>query len=116
MRSVQQRRVDVFVGSLPNRRCPVTAVVAYMVTRGDCVGSFFITRSKSPLTKSKFVSEVCSALDVLGLDQTVFSGHSFEVVRRPLLLKLDCPIRPSRHLVDGTAQRLCPIFILLVMS
>ena len=69
--------VDVFVGSLPNRRCPVTAVVAYMVTRGDGVGPFFITRSKSPLTKSKFVSEVRSALDVIGLDQTVFSGHSF---------------------------------------
>ena len=109
--------VNVFVRSLPNRRCPLAAVVVYMVTRGDCVSPFFIMRSKSLLTKSKFVSEVRSALDVLGLNQIVFSGHSFQTaVRQPLLLKLDCPIRPSRHLVDGTAQRLCPIFVLLVMS
>ena len=69
--------VDVYVGRLQSKRCPVAAVAAYMVQRGDQPGPFFMTRSKTPLLKSTFVAKVRSALDALGFDQSVFSGHSF---------------------------------------
>ena len=38
-----RKGVDVFVGRLASRRCPVTTVTAFMVVRGDMPGQFFIS-------------------------------------------------------------------------
>ena len=68
--------VDVFVGKLPSRRCPVVATVAYMSVRGSSTGPFFIKADK-PLTKPVFIAELRAAITAIGLDQASFSGHSF---------------------------------------
>lgn len=69
--------VDVYIGKLQSSRCPVSAVIEFMMARGDKPGPFFQTHEGSPLMKPKFVAEVRSALDALGYDQSAFSGHSF---------------------------------------
>ena len=68
---------DVYISKLQSSRCPVTAVIEFMMARGDKPGPFFLTYEGSPLMKQKFVAEVRSALDVLGYNQSVFAGHSF---------------------------------------
>ena len=69
--------VDVFVGRTTNKRCPVVAVVSYMAARGDTAGPFFLTEDRKPITKSRFVTEVRTALTAIGFDHSSFSGHSF---------------------------------------
>ena len=71
--------VDVYVGSVNSRRCPVTAVVAYMAIRGHNPGPFFLTRQGKPLTKPRFIVEVRRGLAKAGLDQATFAGHSFRI-------------------------------------
>ena len=67
--------VDVVMG----RTCPVTAVLAYMARRGDQPGPFFITSSKTPLTKPHFVKEFRKVLDSIGLPADEYAGHSFRI-------------------------------------
>ena len=71
--------VNVYVGSVNSRRCPVTAVVAYMANRGHNLGPFFLTRQGKLLTKPRFIAEVRRGLAKAGLDQTTFAGHSFRI-------------------------------------
>ena len=70
---------DVFVGKADNRRCPVVAVVAYMVARGSKPGKFFLLQSGKPLYKPGFITHMRKALTAIGLDQASFAGHSFRI-------------------------------------
>ncbi len=69
--------VDVFVGRTNCNKCPVAAVLAYMVMRGSNPGPLFIFSNGKPLTRARFVSEVKDALTRAGVDSTCYSGHSF---------------------------------------
>lgn len=69
--------VNIFVGKTGNDLCPVTALLCYMVARGDGPGPFFHFKDGKPLSKARFVSEIKDALAVAGIDATAYSGHSF---------------------------------------
>ena len=64
--------VNIFVGKL----CPVTAVLSYMVARGDWPGPFSRFQDGKPLTRARFVSKVKETLTVAGVDSVAYSGHS----------------------------------------
>ena len=71
--------VEVFVGKTGKPVCPVTAVLAYLSSRGDAPGPFFKDSHGKPLTKSVFIREVRSALTSMGLPANQFAGHSFRI-------------------------------------
>ena len=69
--------IDIFVGKTENELCPVTAVLSYMVARGDGPGPFFRFQDGKPLTRARFASKVKETLTVAGVDCVAYSGHSF---------------------------------------
>ena len=71
--------VDVVVGRTGDCLCPVAAVCAYIAHRGSRPGPFFRFGNGTPLTKSRFVQIVRTALGELGLPQDQFAGHSFHI-------------------------------------
>ena len=60
--------IDIFVGKTENELCPVTAVLSYMVARGDGPGPFFRFQDGKLLTRARFVSKVKETLTVAGVD------------------------------------------------
>ena len=53
---------DVYPGRTDCPLCPITAVLHYMALRGSTVGSLFIYKDGTPLTKSTFTTKVREAL------------------------------------------------------
>ena len=72
-----RRGIDVYIGRTENKLCPVTAVLAYLKSRGAGKGPLFQLQNGRPLTRARFVIEVKKALDRAGIKSTHFSGHSF---------------------------------------
>ena len=69
--------IDIFIGRTSNSLCPVAAVLAYMVIRGQGPGPFFKFQDGKPLTRARLVTEVKRALTRAGVDCKHYSGHSF---------------------------------------
>ncbi len=65
--------------STGNSLCPVAAVVAYMVIRGNSTGPFFCFMDSKPLTKARFTEVICKFLEAVGHPQDHFAGHSFRI-------------------------------------
>ena len=59
--------VRVYVGRTGNTLCPVTAVLHYMVARGQGSGPFFKFENGTPLMRIKFVDKVKEALSIAGM-------------------------------------------------
>jgi len=75
----ERRGVKVYIGKTGNGLCPVAALLAYLSRRGDKPGSLFQWENGLPLTKSKFVTFVRTALEKAGLPAKDFAGHSFRI-------------------------------------
>ena len=73
------RGVEVFMAATDNDLCPVAAVQSYVSLRGTRPGALFRTIGGSPLTKSRFVGLVRSALTRAGVPIAGYSGHSFRM-------------------------------------
>ena len=73
------RGVEVFIGATGNDLCPVDAVREYVARRGTSPGSFFRVAEGVPLTKTRFVELVRSALTRAGVPVDGYSGHSFRI-------------------------------------
>ena len=71
--------VEVFVGQTSCSLCPVAAVLAYIVVRGDQTGPFFRFRDNTPLTKAKFTTKIRATVQAIGLPYHDFAGHSFRI-------------------------------------
>ena len=71
--------VGIYIGRTDDELCPVAAILAYMVKRGDDPGAFFRFKDGSPLTKARFVSYVRDALARAGVAYQKYSGHSFRI-------------------------------------
>ena len=59
--------------------CPVSAMLAYLVVRGNQTGPLFKLREGRPLTRQRFVMAVKDALDAAGVEAGQYSGHSFRI-------------------------------------
>ena len=57
--------------------CPVAALAAYLVVRGQSRSPFFRFASGVPLSREVLVTRVRAALRPSGLDVSLYSGHSF---------------------------------------
>lgn len=73
------RGVDIYLGKTGDDLCPVSALLAYLAIRGKEPGPLFKMESGRFLTKEQFISQVRSALTVLGFDSATYAGHSFRI-------------------------------------
>ena len=71
--------VDIYLGKTGQELCPVSALLAYLAVRGKDPGPLFKLRDGCFLTKEIFIERVRVALDVLGLDGSMYAGHSFRI-------------------------------------
>ena len=73
------RGADVFLGRTYHDICPVSALLDYLVQRGQDRGPLFTYSDGSSLSRQKLVSKVHSTLAMKGLDGKGFTGHSFRI-------------------------------------
>ena len=59
--------------------CPVTALLPYLIHRGDAPGPLFQLDNHTPLSKSKFVNHVHLALLAAIVPAHLYTGHSFHI-------------------------------------
>ena len=69
--------VTVVIGKTGDDLCPVSALLLYLVLRGNKPGPLFQWEDGSPQSKPRFVKEVRAALTAENLPARNFAGHSF---------------------------------------
>ncbi|XP_065884053.1 uncharacterized protein [Dysidea avara] len=74
-----RKGVTVYLGRADGDRCPVSAVLAYMVQRGPDKGPFFWFTKDRFLTQEWLVTAMRAALGQAGLDSRKYAGHSFRI-------------------------------------
>ena len=67
----------VCVGRTGEILCPVAAVLAWLIRRGNSRGPLFRYSDGTPLTQARFVMEVRKALLLIGENPKDYGGHSF---------------------------------------
>ncbi len=93
-----RKGVDVVVGRTQDKLCPIAATLAYLALRGKGPGFLFQFRDGKPLTKTRFVDAIRSALATAGLNPKDYAGHSFRIGA--------ATTAHSRGLNDSTIQTL----------
>lgn len=71
--------VGIYLGKTGLPLCPVVAILNFLAQRPSGPGPLLICQDQTPLTKDRFVSKVRRALTMLGIDQKLYSGHSFRI-------------------------------------
>lgn len=69
----------IYLGRTGCVLCPVTALLAYLAVCQRAAGPLFIFTNGSPLTCDRFVRELKLVVSTLGMDASVFNGHSFRI-------------------------------------
>ena len=71
--------MDIILGFMGKPLCPVSAILNYVAVRGTQPGPFFLNSNKVALSKHQFVTCIRSILQLLGLPQFDYAGHSFRI-------------------------------------
>ena len=74
-----RKGVDIFLGRTHNQLCPVEALLAYIAKRGKEQGLLFRFEDQHLLTKDRFVSRIREVLSRAGVNEKLYSGHSFRI-------------------------------------
>ena len=69
--------VYIFVRRTGKVLCPVSAMLAYLVARGNHLAPLFMFQDGKLLIRPRFVSGIRDALSMAGIDPSPYSGHSF---------------------------------------
>ena len=71
--------VTLHLGRTHQPVCPVTAILSYIVMRGQTAGPLFLFQDGSTLSKDKLLTHIRQALAYQGFDAAGISGHSFRI-------------------------------------
>ena len=74
-----RKGVSVYLGRSGTDICPVAAVLDYMTRRGSAVGPFYTYANGDYLSRERFVRDVRRALELAGLNCSLYCGHSFRI-------------------------------------
>ena len=74
-----RKGVNLFLGRTSVDLCPVESLLNYLVVRGSKDGPLFIFKDGCPLTRQRSVTALREVLQVAGVDQSKYSGHSFRI-------------------------------------
>ncbi len=69
--------ISIYLGRTGNKLCPVSALAAYLASRGGEPGPFFKFANNRPLSRELLVKHLRGALTSAGIDPKKYSGHSF---------------------------------------
>ena len=69
----------MYIGKTKDDLSPVTAILTYLKMRGKNPGPLLQWSTGVPLTRGRFVEEVKSALVLVGVDTSKYSGQSFRI-------------------------------------
>ena len=92
------------IGKTGDDICPVSALLSYLVSRGTKPGTLFLWADGSPLSKSKFVEEVRSALTKAGPSAKDYAGHSFRIGAATTAATVGIQDSAIQILADGKAH------------
>ena len=71
---------SLLIGTTGDLFCPVAAILGYLAIRPDGPGPLFIYEDGTPLSRSRLVQAVRSALTSIGtIDLSRYTGHSFRI-------------------------------------
>ena len=73
----ERKGMKIIIGKTGDDLCPISAVLNFLKVRGSYLGPLFCRKSETPLSKSRFVDSVSSALTKANLPVDIFTGHSF---------------------------------------
>ena len=74
-----RKGVNLFLGRTLVDLCPVESLLNYLVVRSSKDGPLFIFKDGRPLTRQRLVTALREVLQVAGVDQSKYSGHSFRI-------------------------------------
>ena len=74
-----RRGITLYIGRVPSDLCPVSAVLAYMVSWKDRDGPLFISCDGRLLTRQRFIVAMRSALREAGVEAGHCVGHSLRI-------------------------------------
>ena len=74
-----RKGVKVVMGRTNDDLYPITALLPYLIHRGDAPGPLFQLDNHTPLSKSKFVNHVHPALLAANVPAHFYTGHSFHI-------------------------------------
>ena len=74
-----RKGVSIYLGRGSEELCPVAAILDYLVRRGSTLGPLFVFSDGKYLTRQRFVVAIRSALDSVGIDSSLYAGHSFRI-------------------------------------
>ena len=69
----------MIIGRTKEELCLVTAMLAYMVLRGQGDGPLFHFKDGRPLTRQRLVTKMREILKRVGTDSQKYLGHSFQI-------------------------------------
>ena len=75
----ERKGIKIIIGKTGDDLCPISAMLNFLKVRGSRPGPLFCRKSGTPLSKSRFVDSVRSALTKANLPADVFAGHSFRI-------------------------------------
>ena len=71
--------IHIFLGRSETDLCPVSAMLSYLVWRGNEQGPLFKFADGRPLTRERLVSQLRTVLTEIGIKADQFAGHSFRI-------------------------------------
>ena len=74
-----RKGVTIVVGRAVGPLCPLVIVLTYMALRRPGQGPLFRFGDGRPLTRERFVAKVREVLQQIGIDQTKYTSHSFQI-------------------------------------
>ena len=73
----ERKGIKLIIGKTGDDLCPISAMLNFLKVRGPYPGPLFCRKSGTPISKSRFVDSVRSALTKADFPVDVFTGHSF---------------------------------------
>ena len=74
-----RKGISLFIGKVASDICPIAAMLAYLMVRGQHAGPLFKFQDGRFLTRQRLVTAVREALQSAGVQPGLYSGHSFRI-------------------------------------
>lgn len=74
-------KIELVLHHTKDLSCPVTALLKYLVVRGDHEGPLFIKMNLKPINRSHYSKVIKDSIKYLGIDPTRYNTHSFRIGR-----------------------------------
>ena len=71
--------MTIHLGATGDKLCPVVAMLGYLAIRPPSPGPLFIFKDGTSLSRQRLVQMLRQALQLAGISDTGFSGHSFRI-------------------------------------